>query len=81
MFFRPQDASFVTPGTVVPDHATIVGTIAFREFLGSTARYSIRSGSEDLSIDVPFHSGDTLYAVAQTVTIAVPSKRIRWLSA
>ena len=80
MFFRPQDASFVESGTVVPDHATIAGAITFREFLGSTARYSVRSGSEDLSIDVPFHSGDTLYAIGQTVTIAVPSKRIRWLN-
>ncbi len=80
MFFRPQDASFIETGTAGPDDAMMAGTITFREFLGSTARYSVRSGSEDLSIDVPFHSGDLLYAIGQNVTIAVPSKRIRWLN-
>jgi iron(III) transport system ATP-binding protein len=80
VFFRPQDASLTATGQALPGHADIAGTIAFREFLGSSVRYSVQAGGDTLSIDVPFHSGDTLRAIGEAVTVAIPLQHVRWLN-
>ena len=81
LFFRPQDAALVGPDEQSPaGSADISGMIAFREFLGSSVRYQIQAGSNTLATDVPFHGGDALYAIGETVTIAIPAQRLRWLN-
>jgi iron(III) transport system ATP-binding protein len=80
LFFRPQDAALAEPNQVPADSAAISGTIAFREFLGSSVRYHVQSGSNTLAIDVPFHAGDALRAIGEPATIAIPAQRLRWLN-
>ncbi|MDB5580163.1 MAG: transporter ATP-binding protein, partial [Bradyrhizobium sp.] len=78
MVFRPQDASIGEPTR--PGTAEVSGTVSYREFLGSSVRYGVRAGVADIAVDCPFHAGDTLHEVGTTVTIAIATTSVRFLS-
>jgi iron(III) transport system ATP-binding protein len=77
MVFRPQDARIVANSD---GGSSVDGTITFREFLGANVRYSIRAGTADLLVDVPFHSGDALHAVGKPVAVMIAMTSVRWLA-
>ncbi|ACI93957.1 Fe(3+) ions import ATP-binding protein FbpC [Afipia carboxidovorans OM5] len=54
LFFRPQNASLVTKSEVASgSDLRLSARISGREFLGSTIRYALKTGGEDIFIDVP----------------------------
>ena len=55
-------------------------TKAIHEFLGASVRYGVRAGTAEFAVDCPFHAGDTLYDVGATVTLAIPTRSVRFLS-
>ena len=63
-----------------PARRRSTGTVSYREFLGSSVRYGVRAGTADIAVDCPFHAGDTLYEVGATVTVAIATHAVRWLS-
>ena len=78
MVFRPQDARIGATGagtTAVP------GTIAHREFLGSTVRYGVSIAGTEIVVDTPFHAGDPMHEVGAAVEVGVPTRAVLWLSA
>jgi iron(III) transport system ATP-binding protein len=77
LVFRPQDAR-IGPGV---DGPSLPGTIVHREFLGSALRYALRVGPAELSVDVPFHSGDRLHDVGDEVTVTIAPRASLWLAA
>jgi iron(III) transport system ATP-binding protein len=81
MVFRPQDATIIADGAVAgPGHATVSGIVAYREFLGASVRYGVRTGVASIAVDSPFHAGDTLHEAGASVTVAVAIGSVRWLS-
>jgi iron(III) transport system ATP-binding protein len=54
LFFRPQNASIVTrqESTAGAD-LRLTARVSHREFLGSTIRYGLKTGDENVFIDVP----------------------------
>jgi iron(III) transport system ATP-binding protein len=82
MMFRPQDVAIITPGAAAtPGMPQVTGTLSYREFLGAGVRYGLRIGTSDIAVDCPFHAGDTLYEVGATVTVAIATHSVRWLTA
>jgi len=54
LFFRPQNASLVTKSEAASgSDLRLAARISGREFLGSTIRYALKTGGEDIFIDVP----------------------------
>ena len=54
LFFRPQNASLVTKSEAASgSDLRLSARISGREFLGSTIRYALKTGGEDIFIDVP----------------------------
>jgi iron(III) transport system ATP-binding protein len=81
MVFRPQDATIMAADAAArPGTAQVTGTVSYREFLGSSVRYGVRAGAADIAVDSPFHAGDTLREVGTTVTVAIATHAVRWLS-
>lgn len=81
MVFRPQDATIIADGAVAgPDNAAVSGIVAYREFLGASVRYGVRTGTASIAVDSPFHAGDMLHEVGASVTVAVAIGSVRWLS-
>jgi iron(III) transport system ATP-binding protein len=81
MAFRPQDCMIVgTNESTGSDRTAAVGTVSYREFLGASVRYGVRSGAADIAVDCPFHAGDTLHEVGAAVTIAIATSSVRFLS-
>jgi iron(III) transport system ATP-binding protein len=81
MVFRPQDATILAAGAAAtPGTARATGIVSYREFLGSSVRYGVRSGAADIAVDCPFHAGDTLHDVGAAVSIAIATHSVRWLS-
>ena len=74
MIFRPQDARIRSGGD-----GPLAGTIAHREFLGSTVRYGVRIGAAEIAVDTPFHAGDRLYTHGDSVSVAIAPGAILWL--
>ena len=72
--FRPQDARIRAGGD-----SPLAGTIAHREFLGSTVRYGVRIGAAEIAVDTPFHAGDRLYTHGDPVSVAIAPGAIIWL--
>ena len=54
--------------------------MTYREFLGASVRYGVRAGTAEIAVDCPFHAGDTLHEVGSTVTIAIATSSVRFLS-
>lgn len=81
MVFRPQDVTVVASDTGASTDSSMAGKIVYREFLGSSVRYSIRVGATELWVDTPFRVGDELHALDRTVTVSIAPASIRWLSA
>jgi iron(III) transport system ATP-binding protein len=77
MVFRPQDARI---GVNEPGVTSVPGIIGLREFLGSTVRYGIRVGDAEIAVDTPFHAGDVLHESGTSVSVAVPTRSLLWLS-
>ncbi|MEA2836660.1 MAG: iron(III) transport system ATP-binding protein [Bradyrhizobium sp.] len=80
MMFRPQDATIVAGDRADPNQNLTEGKIVYREFLGSTVRYSVRVGAIDLWVDSPFRSGDRIYDIDQTVGVSISARSARWLA-
>jgi iron(III) transport system ATP-binding protein len=81
MVFRPQDCTIVLPGeNTRPDQITATGTVTYREFLGASVRYGVRTGTTEIAVDCPFHAGDTLHEVGTPVTVAIAAPSVRFLS-
>ncbi|EKS29158.1 ABC transporter ATP-binding protein [Afipia felis] len=54
LFFRPQNASIVTRQEFTAGaDLRLTARVSHREFLGSTIRYGLKTGDEDVFIDVP----------------------------
>ena len=68
LVFRPQDATLVpaSRGTDV-----LAGTITRREFLGSTVRYGIALGGDEIAVDSAFHGGDALVEVGAAAGVVL----------
>ncbi len=81
MVFRPQDCTIVLPGgNTRPDQIIATGTVTYREFLGASVRYGVRTGTTEIAVDCPFHAGDTLHEVGTPATIAIAAPSVRFLS-
>ena len=81
MVFRPQDVTIIaTDVAEKPGTARVTGLVSYREFLGASVRYGVRAGTAEFAVDCPFHAGDTLYDVGATVTLAIPTQSVRFLS-
>jgi iron(III) transport system ATP-binding protein len=81
MVFRPQDAAIIAANQPAkPNTAEVDGMVSYREFLGSSVRYGVRSGAADIAVDCPFHAGDSLYEAGASVTVAIAIHSVRWLS-
>jgi iron(III) transport system ATP-binding protein len=81
LMFRPQDATIVAAGDAArPGTAQVTGTLSYREFLGAGVRYGVRAGSAEITVDTPFHAGDTLYDVGAAATVVISGRSVRWLT-
>ena len=78
LVFRPQDARLGAAGA---DIAQVPGTVANREFLGSTIRYGVRTGGTEIVVDTPFHTGDPLHDPGAVVSVGIPARSVLWLAA
>jgi iron(III) transport system ATP-binding protein len=78
LVFRPQHASLGRAGV---EDVLLPGTIMHSEFLGSALRYTVRIGAAEVSIDVPFHSGETLHRPGSAVEIGLSLRSALWLAA
>ncbi|MBR1286174.1 ABC transporter ATP-binding protein [Bradyrhizobium sp. AUGA SZCCT0177] len=81
MVFRPQDCTIVGAGqSAGRDRTEAAGTVTYREFLGASVRYGVRAGTANIAVDCPFHAGDMLHEVGTTVTVAIATSSVRFLS-
>ena len=81
MVFRPQDATILAADVAEkPGAARVSGIVSYREFLGASVRYGVRAGTAEIAVDCPFHAGDTLYDIGATLTLAIPTRSVRFLS-
>ena len=80
LLFRPQ--SVVLGDDAKPDRnssAILEGRVARREFLGSTMRYGLSVGGQEILADVPFRAGGVLHEVGAAVKAAIPAPALIWL--
>ncbi|MBL8807594.1 MAG: ABC transporter ATP-binding protein [Rhodospirillales bacterium] len=70
MAFRPQDAQIAPP-----DGPGFGGTIARREFLGGTIRYSIAAGTHMIVVDVPHHRNASALEIGTPVSVMIEPAR------
>jgi iron(III) transport system ATP-binding protein len=68
------------PNAAGAEGAALPGTIAHREFLGSSVRYSVVVGGTEVSVDQPFHSGEELREVGEAVALALTPRSALWLA-
>jgi iron(III) transport system ATP-binding protein len=80
MMFRPQDAAIVAGDRTDPNEIVADGKIVYREFLGSTVRYSVRVGAIDLWVDSSFRAGDRIYDIGQKAGVSISPHSARWLA-
>ena len=80
MMFRPQDAAIVASDRADPNEIMADGKIVYREFLGSTVRYSVRVGAIDLWVDSAFRAGNQIYDIDQKVGLSISARSARWLA-
>jgi iron(III) transport system ATP-binding protein len=78
LVFRPQHASLGRAGA---GDVLLPGTVVHSEFLGSTLRYGVRIGAAEVSIDTPFHSGESLHQPGSAVEIGLSLRSALWLAA
>lgn len=80
MMFRPQDASIVGDRQAELGATRANGRIVYREFLGSSVRYSVRVGSTDIWVDSSFRVGDQVFERDQDVVLAISGRSAKWLA-
>jgi iron(III) transport system ATP-binding protein len=78
LVFRPQHASLGRAGA---GDVLLPGNVVHSEFLGSTLRYGVRIGDAEVSIDAPFHSGESLHQSGSAVEINLSLRSALWLAA
>ena len=76
--FRPQDAT-LRRSYADDSGPSFSGTVDEREFLGSAVRYGVRAGSGLVWVEVPFHAGDALKEIGETVQVEISPNRMMWL--
>ncbi len=76
LVFRPQYATLDTTAST----SGLRGEIRHREFLGSTVRYAIAVGDQEIIVDAAFRSGDDLIAAGSSVTISIPPQQVQLLA-
>jgi len=77
LVFRPQHASLGATGA---RDVSLPGTVLHSEFLGSTVRYGVRLGSTEVSIDVPFQSGEAIHKPGAAVEVGLSLDAAVWLA-
>lgn len=77
LVFRPQNASF---GISDASDMVLPGTIIHREFLGSSVRYSVKVGVNEVLVEMPFRNGTILKEVGTTTKVALSKHAMLWLS-
>jgi iron(III) transport system ATP-binding protein len=80
LVFRPQ--SVALGGSEVDPrggYARFSGRVARREFLGSTIRYGLAVGTQEVLADMPFRTGDALHEVGAEITAAIAAPALIWL--
>lgn len=75
LMIRPQ-AFMITRESADSAWSGIVRDV---EFLGSTLRYRIAIGDEDVLVDTPFRPGDVVFAADEPIALTVDAKSVRWL--
>ena len=78
LVFRPQHADLARTGGTGGD-VSLPGRVAHREFLGASVRYGVSVGGTEVSVDLPFHSGEGLFEVGEEVAIALTRTSLSWL--
>jgi len=68
LVFRPQDAAL---GPARDDARGLSGVVVHREFLGATVRYGVAMGADEIAVDAPFRSGDTLLDVGARASVTL----------
>ncbi|MGO4404793.1 ABC transporter ATP-binding protein [Bosea sp. RAF48] len=79
LLFRPQHAALELPGTGAGDALSLPARIARCEFLGSSMRYGVLVGATEVSVDMPFQSGRTVFGVGTDVSLRLSTKSLQWL--
>ncbi|APF39295.1 ABC transporter ATP-binding protein [Chelatococcus daeguensis] len=77
LVFRPQHASLGADGA---RDVSLPGTVLHSEFLGSTVRYGVKVGSAEVSIDVPFQSGEAIHKPGAAVEVGLSLNAAVWLA-
>jgi len=75
LVFRPQECRIGASG-----EGMLPGTVAYREFLGSTVRYGVRVGATEIAVDTPFQAGDGLHEIGDAVGVTLPLGAALWLA-
>jgi iron(III) transport system ATP-binding protein len=79
LVFRPQYAALEPAGRAAMGGMT--GTVAHREFLGATVRYSVTLGESEVTVEAPFQSVGGLVEVGDAVTVSLSPERMQFLAA
>ena len=79
LVFRPQYAGLEPAGRAAMGGMT--GTVAHREFLGATVRYSVTLGESEVTVEAPFQSISGLVEVGNAVTVSLSPERMQFLAA
>ena len=78
LVFRPQHAGLTAAGGTGGE-LSLPGLVVHREFLGASVRYGVAVGGTEVSVDLPFHSGEGLFEVGAEVAITLPRTALSWL--
>jgi iron(III) transport system ATP-binding protein len=79
LVFRPQDAKLSPSEDLEAYPVRLHGMISRSEFLGSTVRYVVAVGSDEILVDQPFHGGTSLLASGTPVELGLRPGALRCL--
>ncbi|NLO81030.1 MAG: ABC transporter ATP-binding protein [Xanthomonadaceae bacterium] len=82
LMFRPQNLQIRDPDAPAqPGCVRLQGNISYREFLGSSVRYTVRVGSQDVQVDAPHQGGEPQREIGSPVALDLAVDKVRFLSA
>jgi iron(III) transport system ATP-binding protein len=82
LVFRPQNASVGALNQAPADGlARLIGTVQHSEFLGSSMRYAIMVGSNEVLVDVPHQVGMQQAAISSSVAVDLDHRSVLFLAA
>jgi iron(III) transport system ATP-binding protein len=78
--FRPHAAHLFTPAQAAQDSGlSLPGTVATREFLGESMRYSVQTAAGAFTVDRPHLAGEMEFAPGAAVILGVAAEHLRVL--